>query len=188
PIGAGMSSSAALEVATALTVREMYPYTPTDVGTAEPPNRNGQLPPLKRPERLAVAKICQAAENNFVGVKSGLLDQISSLFGKAWHAMNIDFRFLTVEHAPITGEAIIVCNSGVKHELTGGEYNELRRNCETAAAKLGVKSLRSVELKAVEAAKPMLSPREYECARHVVNEIQRVAAGERALREGDHRQ
>jgi len=190
PIGAGMSSSAALEVATALTVRRLFPYSLTETGCTTPPTRDqkGELPLLKTAERLFFAKLCQAAENQFVGVRSGLLDQISSLFGKAWHAMSIDFRFLTVEYAPVSGEAIIVCNSGVKHELTGGEYNELRKNCESAAAKLGRKSLRSVELRTLEANKSALTEREYECARHVVSEIQRVAAGERALRDGDHRQ
>jgi len=123
-----------------------------------------------------------------VGVQSGLLDQISSLFGKAWHVMSIDFRFLTVERQPLIGEAIIVCNSGVKHALVGGEYNELRKNCEQAARKLGAKSLRAVELKTVEANKDKLERREYECARHVVSEIHRVIAGERALRADDHRQ
>src|SRR5439155_13809894 len=115
---------------------------------AQPPNRNakGDLPSLSSQEKLHFARLCQAAENQFVGVRSGLLDQISSLFGKAAHVMSIDFRFLTVELAPVIGEAIIVCNSGVKHSLVGGEYNELRENCESAARKLSAKSLRSVEL------------------------------------------
>jgi len=134
------------------------------------------------------AKLCQAAENKFVGVQSGLLDQISSLFGKAWHAMGIDFRFLTVEHQPLIGEAIIVCHSGVKHALVGGEYNELRQNCDSAARKLGARSLRSVEIRWLEANKSKLTEREYECARHVVTEIARVVAGECALRDEDHRQ
>jgi galactokinase len=146
------------------------------------------LPPLPSKEKLYFAKLCQAAENQFVGVQSGLLDQISSLFGKAWNVMSIDFRFLTVEHAPLTGEAIIVCNSGVKHSLVGGEYNELRQSCEAAAQKLGAKSLRSVELKFLEANKSKLSQREYECAHHVVTEIARVAAGDRALQADDHAQ
>jgi galactokinase len=190
PMGAGMSSSAAIEVATALTIRRLFPYSLKEAGSAEPPSRNerGELPPLPRLERLFFAKLCQAAENKFVGVQSGLLDQISSLFGKAWHVMEIDFHSLSVEYAPIAGEAIIVCNSGVKHELVGGEYNELRRNCEGAAKKLGAKTLRGVELKTVEASKGKLEQREYECARHVVSEIQRVIAGERALRADDHRQ
>ena len=190
PIGAGMSSSAALEIATALTVRRLYPFTLTETGTTVPPTRDaqGELPPLAAKEKLALAKLCQAAENQFVGAQTGLLDQISSLFGKAWHAMSIDFRFLTVEQAPMIGEAIIICDSGVKHALVGGEYNELRQNCESAARKLGAKSLRSVELKFLEANKTKLTEREYQCARHVVSEIGRVAAGERALREDDHRQ
>ena len=190
PMGAGMSSSAALEVATALTIRRLYPFSLTETGTTIPPVRDakGELPRIAPQEKLYFAKLCQAAENQFVGVKSGLLDQISSLFGKAWHAMSIDFRFLTVEHAALTGEAIIVCDSGVKHSLVSGGYNELRVNCDSAAQKLGAKSLRSVELKFLEANRDKLTEREYECARHVVSEIARVAAAERALREDDHRQ
>jgi len=190
PIGAGMSSSAALEVATALTVRRLYPFSLTTTGLGTPPARdkNGELPGLGREEKLSFARLCQAAENQFVGVRSGLLDQISSLFGKAWNAMSIDFEALTVELASLTGEAIVVCNSGMKHSLVGGEYNELRENCESAARKLGAKSLRAVESKVLEANKAKLTQREYECARHIVSEIQRVVAGERALREDDHRQ
>src|SRR5438874_2333981 len=148
PIGAGMSSSAALEVATALTIRRLYPFSLTETGATIPPKRDakGELPPLPERERIYLAKLCQAAENQFVGVQSGLLDQISSLFGKAWNVMSIDFRFLSVEHSPLIGEAIIICNSGVKHSLVGGEYNELRQNCESAARKLSAKSLRSVDL------------------------------------------
>lgn len=190
PMGAGMSSSAALEVATALTVRRLYPFSLTETGTTLPPARDsrGELPPIPQGEKIHFAKLCQAAENQYVGVQSGLLDQISSLFGKAWHVMSIDFQSLKVDRAPMTGEAIIVCNSGVKHELVGGEYNELRQNCESAARNLGAQSLRSIELKVLEANKAKLTAREYECARHVVSEIQRVVAGERALRDDDHRQ
>jgi galactokinase len=190
PIGAGMSSSAALEVASALAVRRLYPFSLNGAGVAPPPARDarGELPPLTAVERLELAKLCRAAENEFVGVKCGILDQISSLYGKAWNAIDIDCRALTVEHAPMPGEAVIVCNSGVKHALVGGEYNELRENCESAARKLGAKALRTVDLQQVEAGKSGLTQREYECARHVVSEIARVVAGARALREDDHRQ
>src|SRR5206468_9836362 len=125
----------------ALTVRRLYPFSLGETGATLPPKRDrrGELPPLSGPERLFIAKVCQAAENKFVGVQSGLLDQISSLFGKAWHVMAIDFRFLTVQNEPMIGEAVIVCHSGVKHSLIGGEYNELRQTCESAAAKLGAK-------------------------------------------------
>lgn len=191
PLGAGMSSSAALEVATALTVRQLYPYALTDTGCTTPParDREGQLPPLSTQDKLRIAKVCQAAENQYVGVNCGLLDQISSLFGKEAHAIEIDCQSLAVELEPLIGDiAVIVCNTGVKHELVGGEYNALRRNCEGAAKALGVKSLRSADPKMVEAAKGKLAQREYECARHVVTEIQRVVFGARALRDGDLRQ
>src|SRR5438874_2578659 len=81
PMGAGMSSSAALEVATALTIRRLFPFGLGESAATVPPKRNdkGELPPLSAKEKLSFAKLCQAAENQFVGVKSGLLDQISSL-------------------------------------------------------------------------------------------------------------
>jgi len=139
-------------------------------------------------ERMHFAKICRAAENEFVGVRCGILDQISSLFGKAWNVTSIDCRFLTVEHAPLIGEALIICDTGVKHALVGGEYNELREHCESAARKLGANSLRSVEMKYLHAHRSELTARESECAHHVVSEIARVVAAERALREDDHRQ
>ena len=190
PMGAGMSSSAALEVATALIVRKLFPFTLTlgGLGAAPTRDRKGELPPITPAERLEFAKLCQAAENQFVGVKCGILDQVASLFGKDASVIDIDCRTLTVDHPPMPGEAIIVCNSGVKHELIGGEYNELRQNCEGAAKKLGAKFLRTVELKQVEAAKTHLSPREYACAHHVVSEIARVVAGAKALVDGDHAQ
>src|ERR1043166_4708932 len=188
PIGAGMSSSAALEVASALTVRELFPYTVTETATRRPPQRNkiGVLPRPRPEEKLILAKVCQAAENQFVGVNSGLLDQISSLFGKAFHAIEIDCQHYTIEHIPMIGEiAILICDSGVKHSLVGGEYNELRQHCEAAAKKLGVKWLRAADRKLLEANKSKLEKREYECARHILGENQRVLFGSRALREDD---
>jgi galactokinase len=190
PMGAGMSSSAALEVATALTVRRLFPYTLAETGCAVPPQRDrqGRLPALANAEKMFLAKLCRAAENDFVGVRVGLLDQISSLFGKAWNVMEIDFRFLTVELSPMAGEAIVICNSGVKHSLVAGDYNELREQCEGAAKALGAKSLRSVDPKFLSANKGRLTERQYQCAYHVVGEIQRVVFAARALREDDHRQ
>jgi galactokinase len=187
PMGAGMSTSAALEVATAMTVRRLHPFTLTDTGLGAPPqpDAKGWLPQIGTAERMNFAKICQAAENQFVGVPCGILDQVSSLFGKPAHVLEIDCGSLTVGHAPLAGVAMVVCNSMVKHELVGGEYKELRDNCEAAARKLGAKFLRTVEVPAVLAAKAKLTPREFECAHHVVSEIARVVAGEKALRGGD---
>ena len=187
PMGAGMSSSAALEVATAMLMRRLHPFTLTDtgLGAAPQPDERGKLPPVNTTERMNFAKLCRAAENEFVGVPCGILDQVSSLFGKQAHVMEIDCASLTVGHAPLSGIAMVVCNSMVKHELVGGEYRELRENCESAARKLGAKFLRTVELKDVLAAKDKLTQREFECAHHVVSEIARVVAGERALRSDD---
>ena len=191
PMGAGMSSSAAIEVATALAVRKLRPYALAATGLKEPPHRDddGELPPLSAEEKIEMAKVCQAAENNFVGVKCGLLDQISSLFGREFHAIEIDFQSLKVEPVPMVGEiAIVVCNTGVKHSLVGGEYNALREHCESAARSLGVKTLRSVDLKMLAANRARLSERDYQCALHVVGEIQRVVHGARGLRDGDFEQ
>lgn len=191
PMGAGMSSSAALEVATALMIRRMYPFALRNGALVEPPARDerGELPPLDAKEKMDLAKLCQAAENEFVGVKCGLLDQASSLFGKAHHAIELDFKFTTVEHVPMFGEiAVVTCNSGVKHQLIGGEYNELRALCESAARKLGAKVLRSVEPRDLTANRSKLTEREYQCAYHVVGEIQRVVAGARELRDGNFAQ
>ncbi|MBN2506423.1 MAG: galactokinase [Verrucomicrobia bacterium] len=191
PLGAGMSSSAALEVATALAVRRLTPYTLTPTSIATPPqaDADGALPPLTARERLDIARLCQAAENEYVGVNCGLLDQISSLFGRALHAMEIDFQTLAVEPVPMLGDlAVVVCQTGVKHELVAGEYNALRRHCEAAARKLGAPALRALDMAALQAGRAKLTEREYACARHVVGEIQRVVSGARALREGDFEQ
>jgi galactokinase len=188
PLGAGMSSSAALEVATALTVRNLYPYRLTPTGSTVPPAHEvgGKTPPLTPGEQLELAQACQAAENQFVGVQCGLLDQISSLFGKAAHAIEIDCQSLRVEPVPMLGDiAIVVCNTGVKHALVGGEYNLLRQLCEAAARKLGAKTLRTLEPQFLSAHQAKLAEREYQCAYHIVGEIQRVVFGARALREGD---
>ncbi len=174
PMGAGMSSSAALEVATALAVRRLWPFALADAPDTD---------------KLELAMLCQAAENQFVGVKCGLLDQVSSLFGKADHAIEIDFQNLAVHHVPMAGDiAIVVCNSGVKHELVGGEYNELRACCESAARKLGVPFLRAIKPDALESNRGLLTQREWQCARHIVGENWRVTAGARALRKEDFAQ
>ena len=188
-MGAGMSSSAALEVATALTLRKLFPYSlggPSGVNAPPVRGDSGEPPEPGMREKLEIAKLCQAAENEFVGVQCGLLDQISSLFGKGFHAIELDCQSNKVEHVPMFGElAVVVANTGVAHELAGGEYNALRAHCESAARKLGAKSLRSVDPPYLAANKGNLEPREYECAYHIVGEIQRVVYGARALRDGD---
>jgi galactokinase len=191
PLGAGMSSSAALEIATALAVRRLSPFAFKPSGTSFVPklDERGQAPPLTNSDRLELAKIGQAAENQFVGAQTGLLDQMSCLYGKAFHAIEIDFQSLAVEVVPMIGEiSIVVCNSGIKHALAGGEYNTLRQLCESAASKLGVKSLRRIDPTMLRANRERLTEREYECAAHITGEVQRVIFGVRALREDDFEQ
>ena len=187
PFGAGLSSSAALEMATALIVRELFPFRLSEHGLDPAPTpEEGALPPLTPAEKLRIAKVGQAAENQFVGVNSGLLDQISSMFGKAGHVIQIDCLNHYVQHEPMPpGVAVVVADSAVKHDLSAGEYNELREHCESAARKLGVKFLRFVDPPQLEAQRAKLTQREYQCAFHIVGENQRVVFGERALRDGD---
>jgi galactokinase len=174
-----------------LAVRRISPYAFKPSGAPFVPkvDERGQAPALTLTDRLELAKSGQAAENEFVGARTGMLDQMSSLFGKAFHAIEIDFQSLSVEHVPMIGEiAIVVCDSGVKHALSGGEYNALRQLCESAAAKLGLKSLRRADPRLVDANKQKLTEREYQCAGHITGEVQRVIFGARALRDNDFEQ
>lgn len=188
PIGAGLSSSGALEVATALTVRQLWPYRLTETAVTTPPLRqpNGALAALTAKEKLWLAQLCQQAENDFVGVRCGLLDHVSSLCGRAHHVIELDCQHLTVELMPLPGDvAIVILDSGVKHELAAGEYNALRAECEAAARALGLRSLRALDPERLAVGRARLSARQYACALHVVGENQRVLFGGRALRAGD---
>ncbi len=191
PMGAGLGSSAALAVATALTVRQLRPYTLTDTGSTIPPARDaeGALPPLTRAERVRLARLCHAAESQFVGVRCGWPDPLASLCGQAFHVVEIDCQSAAVELVPLLGEvAIVICDTGVRHDPTSGACNELRALCASAAHKLGVKSLRSIEPRLLAANKARLTDREHACAYHVAGEIQRVIHGARALRADDFAQ
>jgi galactokinase len=190
--GGELSSWAALQVATALTVRRLYPFGLSETGATILPKRNarGQLPPPSAAEKIALAKLCQAAAQKQAGGNPALSGPISSLFGKAWHLLSIDQRFLTVEPVPLIGEVFIRCEPlSDAEEKNGADTDpEIRSCCETAAQKLGAKSFRSLELKFLEANKAKLEAREYECARHFVGDVHRLVAAERALRADDHRQ
>jgi galactokinase len=188
PLGAGMSSSAALGIATASIVRQLFPYKISESGCTMSPRHLSKkgLASMDKAERMALAKLCLASESQFVGVNCGLLDQISCLFGKAAHIVQIDCRHLTIEYEAMPPNiSIVVCDSGVKHELADGEYNERRSHCESAARALGVPALRSVTPCQLEEYKDKLSKRAYQCAYHIVGENQRVLFGERALRENN---
>ena len=163
PVGAGLSSSAALEVATAFAAIDLA---------------NWSLAPMK------IAQLCQKAENEFVGVKCGLLDQASSVFGADNRAILLDFRSITAETCQLpAGVSLLLLNSGIPHALTGGEYNERREQCQTAAAALKVTALRDATTNQVENSD--LDPLVKRRALHITGENERVFAGREALLAGD---
>ncbi len=163
PLGAGLSSSAAIEVATAVLLTKLFPF---------------QI------SALDLAKLCRRAENDFVGVSCGLLDQVSSIFGKKDHVVYLDCRAETVEPIPFPKDlGLLIVHSGVKHALTGGEYNERRDQCFEAAEKMGVPALRDVSSTELAAAKlPDLVRKR---AAHVVGENERVFQALEFLRAGN---
>jgi galactokinase len=163
PLGAGLSSAAALEVATA--------YATIDLA-------NWSLDPMK------IAQLCQKAENEFVGVKCGLLDQASSVFGEDNRAILLDFRSITAETYQLpAGISLLLLDSGIPHALTGGEYNERREQCQAAAAALKVPALRDASTSQV--LNSDLDPLIKRRALHITGENERVFAGRQALLAGD---
>jgi galactokinase len=169
PIAAGMSSSAALEVAFAFTWQQLGGFD------------------LDLPE---IALLCQKAENQYVGVNCGIMDQMISACGKAGHAMMLDTRTLERAYVAIPdGVAIVVANSMVHRALSGSEYNVRRAQCEEAVSILhehlpDVKALRDVTVDQLERYKDEMSEVVYRRARHVVTENARVMALSQDLRAG----
>jgi len=170
PIGAGLSSSAAIGVATGDALLE-----------------NSGLPV----DRVELARICQRSENDFVGVGSGIMDEFISCFGRAGRALLLDCRSL--EHQWVTlpeGISLVICNTMVKHELASGEYNQRRSECETGVRLLAerlphVRALRDVTLADLEKHREILPPIVYRRCRHVISENGRVIDCVRALAAGD---
>ena len=165
PPGAGLSSSAALEVATARLLMKLFSL---DIAPME------------------LAKLCRRAENEYVGVNCGLLDQVSSIFGKRGQAIYLDCRSEQVENIPLPARTeLLIFHTGVEHRLVGGEYNERRAQCFAAAQALGVPALRDVSSARLTAARATLDPLVYRRAAHIVGEIERVFTGIDLLRRGD---
>lgn len=171
PQGAGLSSSAALEVATGEVARALLGF---DI----------QGPPL--------ARLCQQAENDFVGMKCGIMDQFISLMGRAGHALFLDCRSLEHELIPLElGDHVIaIIHSGVKHELVASEYNTRREECGAGLAVIrkrfpAVAALRDATPEQLAASAPDLSPALLRRCRHVITECGRVLESVAALRRGD---
>ncbi len=168
PLGAGMSSSAALESTFAYALNDLF-----GLGI----------------ESFELALIGQATEHNYCGVNCGIMDQFASVHGKAGYLMRLDCRSLEYEYFPFDpakeGYRLLLINSKVKHELVGSPYNDRRRSCERVAAILGREFLRGVTMEELERVREKISDEEYRRARYVVGEEQRVLDVCAALSEGN---
>lgn len=165
PRGAGLSSSAALEVALSLTLLAL--------ADAQPPSR------------IELAKLCSRVENEWVGARTGLLDQIASLYGQRGHALRIDFRSLEVQPVRLVleGFRLVTLDSGERHSHAASGYNDRRAECARACQELGLASLRDATFQMTDRLEPPLADR----VRHVVAENYRVEESVDALFRGDLR-
>ena len=165
PIGAGLSSSAAVEVAAARALCDAS-------GISWQP--------------VTMAQLAREAENEFVGVSCGLMDQYASAACERGHALLLDCRSAVAEPVPIPeAAAVVVMDTGARRRLVASAYNERLAACRAAAGALGVRALRDVTPAMLEAARPRLDPVLHKRAAHVVAEIQRPVAMADALRRGD---
>lgn len=170
PLGSGLSSSAAIEVSTGFALLDSQGF-PVD--------------------RVKLAQLCQRAENKFVGMRCGIMDQFISSNGHADHALMLDCRSLEFRLLPLRNDArLVICNTMVKHELASGEYNVRRAECEAGVRVLAqrlpnVHALRDVTLEQLEQCGRDLSEVVYRRCRHVVSEIARTHAAAAALEAND---
>jgi len=169
PLGGGLSSSASLEVAAAMAL----------LWTA------GADCSISQQE---LALLCQRAEHEFAGAPCGIMDQSIAIMGRAGKALLLDCRSGQCRHIPFDDPQVVllVADTQVKHAISDGGYAARRRQCESAAAALGVKSLRDVDETALNAAGGKLAGKELMRARHVVGEIARTLRAAQALEAGDY--
>ncbi|MGL5938005.1 MAG: galactokinase [Phocaeicola sp.] len=173
PLGAGMSSSAALESTYAFALNELF--------------GEGKI------DKFELAKVGQATEHNYCGVKCGIMDQFASLFGKAGSLIRLDCRSLEYAYFPFDpkGYRLVLVDSVVKHELASSAYNKRRQSCETAVAAIKenhphVEFLRDCTMEMLEAVKGKISAEDFMRAEYVIAEIQRVLDVCAALEKGDY--
>jgi galactokinase len=170
PIGSGLSSSAAIEVTTALAL--------TSLG--------GVTIPL-----LEVARLCQRAENTYTGARCGIMDQFVSCFGKQDHALMLDCRSLEATYLQLSPNVcLVICNTMVRHELATGEYNERRASCERVVETIAkfrpeVRALRDLTLEDLEHYQNQISSVDFRRCRHVITENHRVKDAKAALESAD---
>ncbi|MFW5697999.1 MAG: galactokinase [Fimbriimonadaceae bacterium] len=165
PIGSGVSSSAAIEMAFGW----LWNYF-DDLGI----------------ENKKLAEIAQHCEIHFVGVSCGIMDQMASAMGKLGHALFLDTRTLEIEYAPIPEDvSLVLCNTGKTRALSNSAYNQRRSECEQAAGKMGVKKLRDATLEKLVSAQDQIDDVIYRRARHVITENDRCVEYLQALKDHD---
>lgn len=172
PLGAGMSSSAALESTYAFAMNDM-----NDLGI----------------DKFELAKIGQATEHNYCGVNCGIMDQFASVFGKEGSLIRLDCRSLEYKYFPFNpiGYKLVLLDSVVKHELASSAYNKRRQSCEAAAAAIrvnhpAVEFLRDATMDMLNEVKAVISAEDYMRAEYVIGEVQRVLDVCDALEKGDY--
>lgn len=168
PLGAGLSSSAALESCFAYALNDLFNDNKISI--------------------FELALIGQSTEHNYCGVNCGIMDQFASVFGKKDCLMRLDCRSLEFKYFPFkpVGYKLVLVNSQVKHELVDSPYNKRRESCERVAKTLGVETLRDADMPMLEAAKAQISDEDYKRAVYVIGEKQRVLDVCEALEKGDY--
>lgn len=168
PLGAGLSSSAALESCFAFAMNDMF-------------NDN-------RIDKFELARIGQSTEHNYCGVNCGIMDQFASVFGKNNCLMRLDCRSMEFEYFPFhpEGYRLVLVDSVVKHELVDSPYNKRRESCERVSRTLGIETLRDADMADLEKIEGSISEEDYMRAKYVIEEKERVLAVCEALKAGDY--
>lgn len=168
PLGAGLSSSAALESCFAFALNDMFNDNSID--------------------KFELAKIGQSTEHNYCGVNCGIMDQFASVMGRKGKLMRLDCRSMEFEYFPfkLDGYKLVLVDSRVKHELVDSPYNKRRQSCERVAAKLGMDTLRDATMEDLDKIKDEISEEDYKRAEYVIGEKQRVLDVCDALERGDY--
>lgn len=167
PLGAGLSSSAALESCFAFALNDMFNGNSID--------------------KFELARIGQSTEHNYCGVNCGIMDQFASVFGKKDHLMRLDCRSMEYEYFPFKadGYTLVLLDSVVKHELADSPYNKRRASCERVAKRLGIETLRDADMAMLDSVKSDITAEDYFRAKFVIEEKDRVLAVCDALVKGD---
>ena len=168
PLGAGLSSSAALESCFANAINDIFNDNSID--------------------KFELARIGQSTEHNYCGVNCGIMDQFASVFGKKDHLMRLDCRSMEFEYFPFKPEGykLVLVDSVVKHELADSPYNKRRASCERVAKRLGIETLRDATMEMLDAIKTDITAEDYFRAKFVIEEKERVLAVCDALVAGDY--